>query len=54
MSKQSAPVFDCEKIGKEIAKVLDGMGVYMDGKPVGKLVAPTVNDELGKLNRRKT
>lgn len=54
VSKQSAPVFDCEKIGKEIAKVLDGMGVYMDGKPVGKLVAPTVNDELGKLNRRKT
>lgn len=54
VSKQSASVFDCEKIGKEIAKAMDGMGVYMDGKPVGKLIAPIVNDELGKLDRRKT
>ena len=29
------------------------MGVYMDSKPVGKLVSPTVNDELGKIERRR-
>ncbi|MBS4980057.1 MAG: tape measure protein [Lachnospiraceae bacterium] len=46
--------FDYERMGKETAKAIGGMGVYMDSKPVGKLVASTVNDELGKLERRKT
>ena len=38
----------------EIAGTIGGMGVYMEGKPVGKLVAATVNMELGRINRRKT
>ncbi len=38
----------------EIAETIGGMGVYMEGKPVGKLVASTVNMELGRINRRKT
>lgn len=46
--------FDYERMGEETAKAIAGMGVYMDSKPVGKLVTPTVNDELGKMERRKT
>lgn len=46
--------FDYERMGQETAKAMEGMGIYMDSKPVGKLVTPTVNDELGKLERRKT
>ena len=46
--------FDYERMGQETAKAMEGMGIYMDSKPVGKLITPTVNDELGKLERRKT
>lgn len=45
---------DYDRLGEATAKAMEGMGVYMDSKPVGKLVTPTVNDELGKLERRKT
>ena len=45
---------DYEKIGKETAKAMKGMGVYLDKKPVGKIIAPVVNDELGKINSKKT
>ena len=31
-----------------------GAKVEMDGHAVGKIVTPTVNEELGKWNRRKT
>ena len=47
-------LFDYDRLGEATAKAMEGMGVYMDSKPVGKLVTPTVNDELGKLERRKT
>ena len=43
-----------ERMGQETAKAMEGMGVYMDSKPVGKLVTPTVNNELGKIGKRKT
>lgn len=46
--------FDYERFGKETAKALDGTGVYLDKKPVGKIIAPTVDEELGKLSGRKT
>ena len=46
--------FDYERMGQETAKAMEGMGVYMDSKPVGKLVTPTVNNELGKIGKRKT
>lgn len=45
---------DYDRLGEATAKAMEGMGIYMDSKPVGKLVTPTVNDELGKLERRKT
>lgn len=45
---------DYDRLGEATAKAMEGMGVYMDSKPVGKLVTPTVNDELGKIERRKT
>lgn len=39
---------------KEIAEKIEGMGIYLDKKPVGKIIAPVVNDELGRIDRRKT
>lgn len=50
----STEPIDYDRLGEATAKAMEGMGVYMDSKPVGKLVTPTVNDELGKLERRKT
>lgn len=51
---ESVQPFDYERMGQETAKAMEGMGVYMDSKPVGKLVTPTVNNELGKIGKRKT
>ena len=45
---------DYDRLGEATAKAMEGMGVYMDSKPVGKLVTPTVNNELGKIGKRKT
>lgn len=50
--------FDYERIGNEIKRGtregMEGMGVYLDKKPVGKIITPEVNDNLGKIGRRKT
>lgn len=43
-----------EKIAEAIHEELEGLGIYMDSKPVGKVITPIVNEELGKLDRRKT
>lgn len=48
------PEFDYERMGKETAKAMEGMGVYLDKKPAGKILAPVIDDELGRINRRKT
>lgn len=50
----SFPDFDYKRMGKETAKAMEGMGVYLDKKPVGKIITPEVNDNLGKIGRRKT
>ena len=41
-------------VGAVISEKFKDIGVYMDSKQVGRLVTPAVNDELGKLERRKT
>ena len=43
-----------EAAGTAVATEIEGLGIYMDSKPVGKLLTPTVNSELGKIERRKT
>lgn len=48
------PEFDYERMGEETAKAMEGMGVYLDKKPAGKILAPVIDDELGRINRRKT
>lgn len=48
------PEFDYERMGKETAKAMEGMGVYLDKKPAGRILAPVINDELGRIDRRKT
>lgn len=48
------PEIDYKRIGTETAKALEGFGVYMDSKTVGRVVAKPVNDELGKITKRRT
>lgn len=42
-----------EQIGSRIESALMNMGVYMDGRAVGNLVAAPVNDALGRMNVRR-
>lgn len=35
-------------------KAINGASVYIDKKPAGKILAPVINDELGKINGKKT
>ncbi len=51
---QGYPDFDYERMGKETAKSMEGMGVYLDKKPVGRIMAPVIDDELGRIGKRKT
>lgn len=50
---QPEPI-DYDRMGQEIARAVDGMKVEMDGKKVGKIVTPTVNEELDNIRKRKT
>lgn len=45
---------DYERLGEEFSRALDGMGVTLDGKKVGKLIAQPVDEELGRINGRRT
>lgn len=47
-------LIDYDRMGREMAKAVDGMEVQMDGKKVGKIVTPAVNEELEKIRKRKT
>ena len=51
---QSDLVLDYEKIGRETAKAIEGMGVYLDKKRVGKVIASEIDSQLGAIGRRKT
>ena len=53
LAQQPAEI-DYERMGRETAKAMKGMGVYIDKKPAGKILAPVINDELGKINGKKT
>lgn len=43
-----------DKFASVVREKLIGLGVYMNDKVVGKIITPTVNEELGKIDRRKT
>lgn len=51
---QQPAEIDYERMGRETAKAMKGMGVYLDKKPVGKIIAPVVSQEMGKVNERRT
>lgn len=46
--KGKSQVFDYDKLADAVAKALEGVGVNLDGKPVGKVIAKYVDKELGK------
>lgn len=53
-STVSGENIDYEQMGAVFRQSVDGMTVSMDGRPVGKVIAPYVNDEIGKINGRRT
>ena len=40
-------------LASAVAQVLEGMGVYMDGRAVGQVTAESVNDTLGRFAVRR-
>ena len=40
-------------LASAVATVLEGMGVYMDGRAVGQVTASSVNDTLGRFAVRR-
>ena len=53
-STVSGENIDYEQMGAVFRQSVIGMTVSMDGRPVGKVIAPYVNDEIGKINGRRT
>ena len=50
----SGEKIDYGQMGEVFRRSVEGMTVSMDGRPVGKVIAPYVNDEIGKINGRRT
>ena len=40
-------------LASAVAEILEGMGVYMDGRAVGQVTAASVNDTLGRFAVRR-
>lgn len=53
-ARESGWTFDYERLGEIIVDGLSGVSVMMEAKPVGRLVAPYVNDEIGRISERRT
>lgn len=45
---------DYDRMGQEMKKAVDGMAVNIDGRKAGQMMAQPVNDELGRINQRRT
>lgn len=46
--------FDYDLMGRAMKGAVNGIPLMMDGKVVGKIVAPYVDTEIGRLNERRT
>ena len=46
--------FDYDLMGQAMKGAVNGIPLMMDGKVVGKIVAPYVDTEIGRLNERRT
>lgn len=46
--------FSMDGLGDQVASAIQGMGVYIDGRTAGSLVAASVNNTLGRINNRRT
>ena len=45
---------DYDRMGQEMKRAVDGMAVNIDGRKAGQMMAQPVNDELGRINKRRT
>lgn len=43
-----------DTLGSQVANAMKGLGVYMDGRTVGSVIAGPVNDALGRITARRT
>lgn len=46
--------FDYERMAEANTKAMEGITVTIDGKRAGKLLAKPIDEELGKIDRRRT
>lgn len=49
----SFPDFDYKRMGEETAKSLEGMGIYLNEEKVGEVITPSVNNNMGIIERRR-
>lgn len=53
MSQAPAPAAAPEELAEAIVRALGGLAVQLDGQAVGRLVAPAVDEQLGRAARAR-
>ncbi len=54
MSGGQAEAFDYGQMGEAMENAMHGVGVYLEGRPVGRIVAPYVDETMGRIRERRT
>lgn len=52
--KPSSQEIDYDRMGQEMQKAMEKVGVYLDKRIAGKIITPVVNSTMGVINKRKT
>lgn len=54
MSSGQAEAFDYGQMGEAMENAMHGVGVYLEGRLVGRIVAPYVDETMGRIKERRT
>lgn len=54
MSGGQTEAFDYGQMGEAMENAMHGVGVYLEGRPVGRIVAPYVDETMGRIRERRT
>ena len=46
--------FDYGQMGEAMENAMHGVGVYLEGRPVGRIIAPYVDETMGRIRERRT
>lgn len=54
MSGGQIGAFDYSQMGEAMENAMNGVGVYLEGRPVGRVIAPYVDGAMGRIRERRT